>query len=367
MVKKICFLIPSVASGGIQMYLLRFLQFAGNTENITVVVRNKNREDDLLKLYEEAGVKLYFQPLGYVNPVKMLWFYRFFKTEAFDVVCDFNGNFAGMSVFLAYMAKIKKRIAFYRLGKDHFEPSFVKNMINIFMNRLVFKYSTNILLNSLAAISHFFPYRTKSDTRFQVVYNGINIDIYSEKIDKKSLKKALNLPPDIFLIGHVGRLNSAKNHLTILKAIQHLIDKKIYVHLVLCGSETEKLQGTVQDFGIEKYVSILGYRNDVSNLLKVFDCFVFPSITEGQPNALIEAIASGLPIVASNIEPIKECVPKNNWSFLIQATDHIALSEKIASLMDDSCIYHYDEAIEYVYKNFNARTNFGIFKQILYE
>lgn len=316
---KACFLIPTVSSGGIETYLLRFIRFIKEELDITVLVRG-NEKGDLLDSYRSTGVDLIFLPLGYLNLLKAVSFYSFFKQRQFDLVCDFNANFAGPPMFLARMAKVEKRIAFYRQGRNHFRPSLARNAVNSFFNKLVYWYSTDILSNSYAAMDFFFPYRKENDQRFSVIYNGVNIEDYSIAETKEEIRRSLNLQAVKYVIGHVGRLDEAKNHGLILSVFKQLSNNDSNYHLLLCGENIQQLKSQVEKVGISSY-TLLGYRNDVPRILKALDCFIFPSWTEGQPNALIEAMVSGVPFVASNINAIKECVPALAHEFLFDPGD----------------------------------------------
>jgi glycosyltransferase involved in cell wall biosynthesis len=317
---KICLIIPTISSGGIETYVLRYLNFIESTEQITIIVRS-NQKGELYEDYKQTGVNLVFTPLGYVNPKKAFQYYRFFKKMQFDTVCDFNANFAGCSLFLAKLAGVVKRIAFYRQGSNHFKPSLIKNLINKGHNKLVYRYATHILANSQAAIEFFFPYRKENDHRFQVIYNGVDMNKYIFEESKQQIRKDLDIPQNAYVIGNVGRLDSTKNHDTILQVAKQLIEKDSSYFLVLCGRETEKLQSEVDNLNIKSNALILGYRNDVPRVLKALDCFYFPSLTEGQPNALIEAMLSDLPFIASKISAIKECVPQEAENYLIEPTN----------------------------------------------
>lgn len=360
--KKICFIIPSIASGGIEMYVLRYLNFIKDTKNITVLVRS-NQIGELYEEYKATEVQLKFLPLGYLSLSKTKQHYQFYKEKKFDVICDFNANFAGIPMLLAKRLKVPKRIAFYRQGSDHFKPSFIKNNINKNMNRLVYKNATHILSNSQAALKFFFPNRSFSDTRFEVIYNGVNIEEYKFEESKESIREDLGIPQDAFVIGHAGRLDKAKNHDTILKVFQQLQQEDLNSFLVLSGRDTEKLLSQLGELGIKERTLLLGYRKDVPRVLKSLDCFLFPSITEGQPNALIEAMVAGIPIVASDIPAIKECVPSSFVENLKDPSDIRGLKNELSKVSQSS-----DKAVlDEVRQKFDDKTNFGIFKRILNE
>src|SRR5699024_8269918 len=115
-----------------------------------------------------------------------------------------------------------------------------------------------------------------------------------------------NIPVESFLILSVGELNKNKNHETIIRSIAKLSD--LNVHYVICGQGPLKnyLRELSIELGIEKRVHLLGYREDIPEICKVSDVFAFPSIREGLGMAALEAMASNLPILTSNVHGIND-------------------------------------------------------------
>lgn len=357
---KVLFIIPSVSPGGIETYLLRFLKAKGKEMEAMVLVRSQTR-GRLFEEYWALGIPLGFMPLGYFNPFRWFRYYHFFRKNRFDTVCDFNANFAGIPLWLAKLAGIKKRIAFYRQGKDHFKPGLLKKTYNKWMNRLVYQNATKILANSKAGLDNFFPGKSRDDTRLKVIYNGLDIAQHQVKADKNAIKKSLGIPEDSFVIGHTGRYDKSKNHETIFKVAKQLIRENPNVYLVLCGPGPEQLGERVRSLEIETNVRLLGYRSDIHLLLQVFDVFYFPSITEGQPNALIEAMVAGIPIVASNIPSIKEIIPHKSTNLLVDPMDQKSAFYKIKRMTESP-----KELETYIFKEdairtFNGKLNFELF------
>ena len=133
---------------------------------------------------------------------------------------------------------------------------------------------------------------------------GVGVDlrkIAETKIDKKKKREELGISEDTFFILSVGELSKRKNHKLILQALCNLKDKNICYVICGQGSLENKLKEFVLNYGLEKKVQFLGYRSDVLELYKSADLFVFPSLQEGLPVALMEAMASGVPCVASDI------------------------------------------------------------------
>ncbi|MFR9165365.1 MAG: glycosyltransferase [Dysgonomonas sp.] len=307
MKKKVAFFVTNLNAGGIENYLLRFIVHC--YKNIDVQVYCKSGKfGELEKQYRDAGAKLKSYKVGYFNIFSFWKLYNELKRENFDAVCDFTGNFAGMIMFLAYKAKIKKRIAFYRGSTNHFKETSLRLYYNRYMKHLINKYATNILSNSVAALDFFYPDRNADSLKFEVIYNGIDAKRFLST--KENLKSELSIPANSFVVGHIGRFNKAKNHELIIKVAIALCKKHDDIHFILCGKDVDtNLSEIVNANNLEQQIHLLGYRNDVIKVLNSLNCFYFPSITEGQPNALIEALICGLPFVASDISPIKETIP----------------------------------------------------------
>jgi glycosyltransferase involved in cell wall biosynthesis len=101
------------------------------------------------------------------------------------------------------------------------------------------------------------------------------------------------------------------------------------------GNASVELEEALHRFSLLERVKFLGHRSDVPEILAAGDVFVFPSLYEGLGGALIEAMALGLPIVASDIPAIREVVEQDRNAFLVAPTDSEALSQSIARLLDD--------------------------------
>ncbi|MEQ8574090.1 MAG: glycosyltransferase [Fulvivirga sp.] len=359
---KICFIIPTVSSGGIETYLLRFLRFLDADSQISVIVRSETK-GDLYQAYRARDIDLLFMPLGYLNPGKALTYYLFFRRNRFDVVCDFNANFSGLPILLAKLAGVKKRMSFYRQGSNHFKPNLFFNAYNSISNRMVYMFATNILSNSLSALDFFFSYRSQTDRRFNIIYNGVELsDLQSTTEENNSWVSA---DSGRFVIGHVGRFDPAKNHDAILQIASRLVTDCPSCHFILCGSGTEKLEGKIAELKLLGHFTLLGFRSNVHEVYKSFDVFLFPSITEGQPNALIEAMILGVPFVASNISPISEILPDSFHQYLRNPHDVDGYVSFIKDFMAGKVKFATEELKAHAEKNFNKEINFNFFKEIL--
>ena len=176
--------------------------------------------------------------------------------------------------------------------------------------------------------------------------SGIGLDTrkFSDvAIDKIEKRRELDIPDKSLVLLSVGELNKNKNHETIIRAIARLDNPCLYY--VICGQGILKnyLQDLSKELGVENKVKVLGTRNDIAEICKASDVFVFPSFREGLSVALMEAMASGLPIVCSNIRGNTDLVEHEKGGYLVKPQD----------------IEGFVDAIEKLVNNYDIRINMG--------
>ena len=161
---------------------------------------------------------------------------------------------------------------------------------------------------------------------------GINLEkIQNLKVDVKQKKKELGILENTSILLSVGELNKNKNHETVLQALSKLKDKN-FIYLI-CGRGVlkEYLERKIQELRLENKAKLLGYRRDVIEILKTADLFIFPSKREGLPVSVIEAMAAGLQIIASNVRGNRDLIDKEN---LFEPEDVVTLTSLIEKQLD---------------------------------
>jgi glycosyltransferase involved in cell wall biosynthesis len=361
--KRIAFIVTSLNSGGVENYLLRFLKYSEG-KIVPFVICKGDQFGELFNDYKNIkNIKLSNIEIGYINFMSLYRFYDFLKQNRIDAICDFTGNFAGLPLFIATIANIHNRIAFYRGSTNHFKEDKFRLAYNNLVKKMVERNATSILSNSQAALNFFFPNRNITDSKYQVIPNGIDSNDFCGEVI--NLRNELSIPVDAFVIGHVGRYNVAKNHDTIVEVAIRLCSSNTDIYFIFCGKGVdENLREVVSQARLERQIKLLGYRSDVNKVLNTIDVFYFPSLTEGQPNALIEAMVIGLPFVASNIDPILETVPSNLQKQLVAPKD---ADSAVSKLLD---IYHSQNTSKYTCaewakEKYSAQSCFNLFMEKL--
>jgi glycosyltransferase involved in cell wall biosynthesis len=155
-------------------------------------------------------------------------------------------------------------------------------------------------------------------------------------ISKEAMRNNLGISDNQILLLSVGEISKRKNHEIIIRAISKL-DKPNIVYCI-CG------QGFLEKYLLElakKYnvnLKLLGFRNDVAQIYQAADVFVFPSLHEGLPVALMEAMTVGLPIVCSNIRGNTDIINNGQGGFLVESNDPIGFANAINNIIDDTSL-----------------------------
>jgi len=160
--------------------------------------------------------------------------------------------------------------------------------------------------------------------------NGVDTDRFSPVADSR-LRAELGIGQDEFVIGTIGRLDPVKNQLGLIRAVRMLQEKGFPLRLVIVGDGP--LRTEIEHAANESLLAprpiVLGYRPDVERLYRTFDVFVLNSVAEGMSNTLLEAMASGLPIICTAVGGNVELVADQETGALVPAGDDRALAEAI--------------------------------------
>ncbi len=207
--------------------------------------------------------------------------------------------------------------------------------------KIKFKYfyirQANIIITVSANLKKYYTddLKIKRDTR--VIYNGIDGEKFSNNIDNNHIKEKLSIADDEFVVGTAVVLSEQKG-------IQYLIDSakevcpiinNIKFLIIGDGPLKNKLQKQVSENNLSDRVIFLGYRKDIPQLISSFDIYVLPSLWEGLPLALLEALALGKPIIATDVGGNPEIVENGVNGYIIPPKNSNAITKKILSIYNN--------------------------------
>ncbi len=175
------------------------------------------------------------------------------------------------------------------------------------------------------------------------IENGVDVDLFAREKDVRGLRSSLGLADRDMVIGIVANLKKVKNHLFLLQAFAKVVEEFENVKLLVIGrgfsgesdNTEDDLRLFVNNHRLTERVLFLGYRTDISELLKMMDVFCLPSLREGLPIGLIEAMAARLPVVGTNVEGIRDVITPNVDGLLVELGDVPALRDALTGLTRD--------------------------------
>lgn len=234
--------------------------------------------------------------------------YRVFRYKGpFLAVHSHTSYHSAIILAIAYAAGIKKRVCHARTTSTKQNKTILLSLIILLSRMLIKLFSTSRLAISTEAAHFLYGKRSTQKKKTSIVPNAINLDSYDKvkDISIESVKLSLGIQPNIIVIGHVGRFSSMKNHVFLLKILSEM--KKIIPNICLVcvgdGELKKDIEEKARQLEIESNIKFLGERNDIPYVMRSFDVFAFPSIWEGLGGAVIEAQASGVSCVVSEIIP----------------------------------------------------------------
>ncbi|HJW56712.1 MAG TPA: glycosyltransferase [Burkholderiaceae bacterium] len=173
------------------------------------------------------------------------------------------------------------------------------------------------------------------ENSIQVLHNGVDLARFNSG-NRNRARQSLGLRDGDLVIGSVGRLVAVKNYALLLNAIAALGRRDIVVVLVGDGPERPALEQLSRALDIESMVRFLGHRDDVMTLLPAMDVFVLPSISEGHSNTLLEAMASGIASVVSDVGGNPDIVSHAKEGLVFGCGDQDALVACLGRLCGDA-------------------------------
>lgn len=170
------------------------------------------------------------------------------------------------------------------------------------------------------------------EKKVTIIRNGIGIEQFAGSKASSHIRQELGIPQENTVVGTVGRLSQEKGHRHLLNIVPAIAEKFHNVTFLIVGDGN--LKAELQTKYSHPAIIFTGFRRDLPELYKSMDIFVLPSLTEGLPMVLLEAMASQLPVVASNVGAVPEVLIDGKTGFLVEPGDEGALLEKIVKLLD---------------------------------
>lgn len=231
---------------------------------------------------------------------------------------------------VAFLAGVRARIHSEH-GRDTFDLHGTNRKYNA-LRRLVAPFVTRYITVSKDLANWLNSSVGVPRNKISQIYNGVD--------QSKFQPAASDETTTVFSIGHVGRFETVKDQATLARAFVELValDPAASVQLTMVGdgSRLDEVKQIIIDANLLDRADFTGSRNDVNELLRTFGVFVLPSISEGISNTIIEAMATGLPVVATNVGGNPELVVDGETGFLVPPGDATAMAQALHRYVNDA-------------------------------
>ncbi len=243
------------------------------------------------------------------------------------------------AIQLARLAKRRCRVKFKLVSSPRVSYR-TRSVLTLFVDRALKSADDLLIAECEASRGYLLKRLGYAPDKVITIYNGVDVANWPvSKADRAQKRLELKLAPGDALIGCVGRLDAQKGHGTLIDAMAK-IKGRLPARCAIIGGGPRRaaLEAQVRRRGLQDHVRLLGERDDVISWLSAFDVFALPSFWEGLPNALLEAMALGVPPVASDVDGVPEVVDDGKSGLLVPPKDSAALAQALATLAGDAAL-----------------------------
>ena len=315
--------------GGGQISLLELLAHIDTTKFLPLVIVNE--EGKLKKEIKKLGVECRIIPMPSLRELNLfpffVGFWRIFNYARKKKIKLIHSNTSRAALYSGPAAKILGIPLIWHVRIPHSD-----NLLDRFLVLFSFR---------IIAVSRIVKRRfvwLKKDT-VETIYNGVDTRKFSPGMAQDDLRKKFHIDSEDMVIGTVGRLSPEKGLEYLISAIREVVNVYPRTKVLIVGDGDEKyrlsLQEKVKDLELSSHIFFVGFYENVPHILRCMDIFSLPSLTEGFNRSLLEAMACGLPVVATSVGGNVEIVQDGANGLLIPPSNPGALASAIAELLKD--------------------------------
>ncbi|NQT22672.1 MAG: glycosyltransferase [Candidatus Omnitrophica bacterium] len=328
---RVMHIVQSLDMGGLENVVLNAIKHS-DKEKFNFAVCCLSEKSDLREQLQSEGIQItYLKKRRGFDLSLAFKMAEMIKKKKIDILHTHNQR---PQFYGSLAAKISGTILIHtRHGRDEFENRksvFLSRFFTVFADKVV-PVSEDIRRSAITA-------ERVPQNKFNVIRNGIDAGKFANvTVSQEKLRESLEVGLDDSLIGIVARLEKVKNHKLLMDAFKKVIAIKLKCKLLIIGDGALKneLVRYANMIGIIRNTLFLGLREDIPELLSVLDVFALTSFSEGISLVLLEAMASGKPIVATDVGGNSELIENGINGFLVSSGDVEAVAASILKILND--------------------------------
>ncbi len=331
---RILFVSTSTTVGGAEKTLFNLATLLDHQAFQVAGVVSLKPEGEYARRLREAGIKVETLGAASARPRDAKALAAIIKRERPDLVHALMYS----AIQIARMAKPQAGVDFKLVTSPRVNYR-TRSTLTLAFDRWQKDRDDLLIAESQASADFLVKRQGYAPAKVAVIRNGIETAGWpASKVDRAKHRLELRLGSNDLLVGAVGRLDDQKGFDVLIESMAALKSLPIKCVILGEGPARPKLESLVRKHALEKSVWLLGERADVPSWLSSFDVYALPSRWEGLPNALLEAMALGLPVVASSVDGVPEAVAHEKTGLLVPADRPKALSDAFRRLVSDPAL-----------------------------
>jgi glycosyltransferase involved in cell wall biosynthesis len=355
--KKVLWLIKGLGRGGAERLLEASIPYFNREVFEYEVAYCLPQKNDIVPALEQANIPVFC--VNHKSPLDIPGLYRLWRLvrgrrpDILHLHLPYTGIIGRL---VGRLAGVKNTVYTEHNVFEVYHPvTRLLNLITYPLNKITIAVSEEV---QRSIMKHWISRRSHPIT----IRNGVDADYLAAGTPPDKMKASLGIPSSHKVVGNVAHIRHEKGQEYLLQAARRVIEQQPEVTFVIVGrekiaGEIDRLKKMASELGIEKNIIFTGFREDIYDLMGIFDIFILSSLFEGLPIALLEAMSLGKPVVATAVGGIPEVIKDGVNGFLVPAKDPQLLAEKIVQLLkeDDLRTSFSQNAIRTIREHFSLK------------
>ncbi len=295
-----------------------------------MVIENGMRVHEIKNFVSEA------KPL---KDIHALWqLYKLLKTEKYDLVHTHNSKGGFLGRLAAKLAGVPHVIHTVHGFAFHNNETFIRRTLFYFLEKMVHNWCDAYICISKPLVDLWIKHKLAPKEKITKIYSGIEISEFASKDKREKIRNELGIKDNEIAIGQVSKLWEGKGHIDIINAVPMIIKKHTNCKFFFIGDGPirKKLELEIKKRNLEHKIFITGHRNDIPQITSALDIAVLASYYEGMGRVILEAMATGLPVVATSVGGIVDLIDNAQTGILVKPHSPKQLAQAIIKLIKDS-------------------------------
>jgi len=329
-------------NGGTEVSLFRLLTHLDKKKFKVIVCPLEPSDSPMIRKMRENGIDVIPIPVNRIYGFKA--FQQAFKLrklireKKIDIVqtihfsSDVFGTIVAKWAGVATVISSRRDMGFKENDKRH---QIIRRLINNFVDKTI---TNSKVMKHMICINE-----NINNNKIEIIYNGLDVHQFYKVVDKQKKARVLGLDPDKLTVGVVANIRPIKGLEFFIQAAAKIVDIFSNIQFIVVGGDAissndlivykNNLKRLIEQLHLQNYIFFLGKQTDIAGILAIMDVYVLPSLSEGFSNTIIEAMAAGKSVVATNVGGNPEAVLHKETGFIVPSRDGDAIAQAVIELL----------------------------------